>query len=160
MYEARQNKEKVSRRIDVGSGSRTEQTLQFLNSEKKIRKSIPQKIFQRYVTSYNYQPGSAHVQIKYPVGVADPAPQNFVKAHLVAKRFGGPPGNCNIVYMPYWGNTNMMGVEARVFNYINRNQNCLIDYDVQTVGYSAAYNTALTAIIVARDISVNPPLLI
>lgn len=90
----------------------------------------------------NYFQGGANARIEYPVGVARGGNNEVHAAHLIAHRFGGPPGGDNIVFMLAQGNRNMEGTETRVFNYINAHEGCLIDYRVRLIGNNPPYRGA------------------
>ena len=99
-------------------------------------------IIQRYMVDANYFQGGANARIKYPVGVARGGNNEVHAAHLIAHRFGVPPGGDNIVFMLAQGNRNMEGTETRVFNYINTHEGCLIDYRVRLIGNNPPYRGA------------------
>lgn len=99
-------------------------------------------IIQRYMVDANYFQGGANARIEYPVGVARGGNNEVHAAHLIAHRFGGPPGGDNIVFMLAQGNRNMEGTETRVFNYINAHEGCLIDYRVRLIGNNPPYRGA------------------
>lgn len=99
-------------------------------------------IIQRYMVGANYFQNGAHARIEYPVGVARGGNNEVHAAHLIAHRFGGPPGGANIVPMLAQGNRTMEGTETRVFNYINANEGCLIDYYVRLRGNYPLYEGA------------------
>lgn len=78
-------------------------------------------IIQRYMVRANYFQNGAHARIVYPVGVARRGNNEVHAAHLIAHRFGGPPGGANIVFMLAQGNRNMEGTETRIFFLQNCN---------------------------------------
>lgn len=113
-------------------------------------------VLQRYVTGSVSAPGHVTANIVNPVGVAPLSANPMLqRCHLVANRFGGPPGGDNIVYMSALSNQAMYRDENTVYNYMAANPTCVVQYDSNTVGY-AANNTALGATITAFDISVVP----
>lgn len=85
-------------------------------------------IIQRYMVDANYFQGGANARIEYPVGVARGGNNEVHAAHLIAHRFGGPPGGDNIVFMLAQGNRNMEGTETRVFEGRNNSSLMCLSY--------------------------------